>query len=161
MNRLNEKVSMTRYPDLIIGRIRELSALLPCNPRVGVGVVSNKQRVPERQSVLNPKGGVMLEAVEVYERDMGRWSKLLAPLFVEFVVVGKGDRVLDAGWGSIDSPRGAAGDGNQVILDCRFSILRRSSGQFLESIQKGGCERHKSKRGTELLVGSAQKLLVK
>jgi hypothetical protein len=37
----------------------------------------------------------MFEAAEAYERDMGRWSKRLAPLFVEFVGIDKGDRVLD------------------------------------------------------------------
>jgi len=42
----------------------------------------------------------MFEAAEAYERDMGRWSKRLAPLFVEFVGVEKGDRVLDVGCGT-------------------------------------------------------------
>jgi ubiquinone/menaquinone biosynthesis C-methylase UbiE len=42
----------------------------------------------------------MFEAAEAYERDMGRWSKGLAPLFVEFVGVEKGDRVLDVGCGT-------------------------------------------------------------
>ncbi|HEY7555911.1 MAG TPA: methyltransferase domain-containing protein [Candidatus Binatia bacterium] len=42
----------------------------------------------------------MFEAAEAYERDMGRWSKRLAPLFVEFVGVENGDRVLDVGCGT-------------------------------------------------------------
>jgi ubiquinone/menaquinone biosynthesis C-methylase UbiE len=42
----------------------------------------------------------MFEAAEAYERDMGRWSKRLAPLFVEFVGIDKGDRVLDVGCGT-------------------------------------------------------------
>ena len=42
----------------------------------------------------------MFTVAEAYERDMGRWSKLLAPLFVEFVGVGEGDRVLDVGCGT-------------------------------------------------------------
>jgi len=42
----------------------------------------------------------MFEAAEAYERDMGRWSKRLAPLFVEFEGVEKGDRVLDVGCGT-------------------------------------------------------------
>jgi ubiquinone/menaquinone biosynthesis C-methylase UbiE len=42
----------------------------------------------------------MFEAAEAYERDMGRWSKQLAPLFVEYVGVNKGDRVLDVGCGT-------------------------------------------------------------
>jgi SAM-dependent methyltransferase len=42
----------------------------------------------------------MFTVAEAYERDMGRWSKLLAPLFVEFVGVGEADRVLDVGCGT-------------------------------------------------------------
>ena len=42
----------------------------------------------------------MLDAAEAYERNMGRWSKRLAPLFVDFVRVEKGDRVLDVGCGT-------------------------------------------------------------
>jgi SAM-dependent methyltransferase len=42
----------------------------------------------------------MFEAAEAYERDMGRWSKRLAPLFVEFVGIESGDRVLDVGCGT-------------------------------------------------------------
>ncbi|HEV8720269.1 MAG TPA: class I SAM-dependent methyltransferase [Candidatus Binatia bacterium] len=42
----------------------------------------------------------MFEVAEAYERQMGRWSRLLAPLFVEFVGVRHGDRVLDAGCGT-------------------------------------------------------------
>jgi SAM-dependent methyltransferase len=42
----------------------------------------------------------MFEVAEAYERDMGRWSKQLAPLFVGFVGVEKGDRVLDVGCGT-------------------------------------------------------------
>ena len=42
----------------------------------------------------------MFEAAEAYERNMGRWSKRLAPLFVQFVGVESGDRVLDVGCGT-------------------------------------------------------------
>ena len=42
----------------------------------------------------------MFTVAEAYENDMGRWSKLLAPLFVEFVGVREGDRVLDVGCGT-------------------------------------------------------------
>lgn len=42
----------------------------------------------------------MFEVAEAYERQMGRWSKQLAPLLVDFVGVLEGDRVLDAGCGT-------------------------------------------------------------
>lgn len=37
---------------------------------------------------------------EAYERFMGRWSRRLAPLLVEFAAVQDGDRVLDVGCGT-------------------------------------------------------------
>ncbi len=42
----------------------------------------------------------MFEVAEAYERYMGRWSRQLAPLFVEFVGVREGESVLDAGCGT-------------------------------------------------------------
>jgi ubiquinone/menaquinone biosynthesis C-methylase UbiE len=42
----------------------------------------------------------MFEAAEGYEVTMGRWSRQLAPLFLEFVGVRDGDRVLDVGCGT-------------------------------------------------------------
>ena len=42
----------------------------------------------------------MFERAEAYERNMGRWSKRLAPLFVQFVGIESGDRVLDVGCGT-------------------------------------------------------------
>lgn len=42
----------------------------------------------------------MLEAAEAYEVMMGRWSRRLAPLFVEFVGVRDGERLLDVGCGT-------------------------------------------------------------
>lgn len=43
---------------------------------------------------------VQFSNVEAYERYMGRWSRRLAPLFVEFAGVQDGDRVLDVGCGT-------------------------------------------------------------
>jgi ubiquinone/menaquinone biosynthesis C-methylase UbiE len=42
----------------------------------------------------------MFEVAEAYEAMMGRWSRQLAPLFVEFVGVQEGEKVLDAGCGT-------------------------------------------------------------
>ena len=41
----------------------------------------------------------MFDVAEAYEDMMGRWSRQLAPLFVEFVGVHNGDRVLDGSGG--------------------------------------------------------------
>jgi SAM-dependent methyltransferase len=45
-------------------------------------------------------GSVIFAGSDSYERFMGRWSRRLAPLFVEFVTVGKRDSVLDVGSGT-------------------------------------------------------------
>ena len=42
----------------------------------------------------------MFEVAEAYEVMMGRWSRQLAPLFVEFVGVRHGEKVLDVGCGT-------------------------------------------------------------
>jgi SAM-dependent methyltransferase len=42
----------------------------------------------------------MFEVPEAYEERMGRWSRQLAPLFVEFVGVRDGESVLDVGCGT-------------------------------------------------------------
>ncbi|HEX9760721.1 MAG TPA: methyltransferase domain-containing protein [Candidatus Acidoferrales bacterium] len=42
---------------------------------------------------------LMFFAPEAYEKQMGRWSRRLAPLLVEFAQVQDGDRVLDVGTG--------------------------------------------------------------
>src|SRR5262245_1161720 len=41
----------------------------------------------------------MFSEADAYERFMGRWSRLLAPAFVEFSEVHDGDAVLDVGSG--------------------------------------------------------------
>jgi precorrin-6B methylase 2 len=42
----------------------------------------------------------MFEVAEAYEVRMGRWSRQLAPLFVEFVSVRDGENLLDVGCGT-------------------------------------------------------------
>ncbi|HEX9265070.1 MAG TPA: class I SAM-dependent methyltransferase [Candidatus Binatia bacterium] len=42
----------------------------------------------------------MFEVAEAYEEMVGRWSRQLAPLFVEFAGVRDGDIVLDVGCGT-------------------------------------------------------------
>lgn len=42
----------------------------------------------------------MFEDGAAYNRQMGRWSRQLAPLFIDFVGVGPGDHVLDVGCGT-------------------------------------------------------------
>ena len=42
----------------------------------------------------------MSERAQAYERNMGPWSKRLAPLFVQFVGIESGDRVLDVRCGT-------------------------------------------------------------
>ncbi len=43
---------------------------------------------------------IMFSESEAYERFMGRWSRQLAPLFLEFADLKNGDRVLDVGCGT-------------------------------------------------------------
>lgn len=43
---------------------------------------------------------LMFETAEAYEVTMGRWSRQLAPVFLEFVGVRDGERVLDVGCGT-------------------------------------------------------------
>jgi ubiquinone/menaquinone biosynthesis C-methylase UbiE len=42
----------------------------------------------------------MFEVAEAYEAMMGRWSRQLAPLFIDFVGIREADRVLDVGCGT-------------------------------------------------------------
>jgi SAM-dependent methyltransferase len=58
-----------------------------------------------------------------YERFMGRWSRRLARLFVEFAQVGRGDRVLDVGSGT-----GALAHAVAEVASVRVTGVERSPG---------------------------------
>ena len=48
----------------------------------------------------DPSNPEMFSESEAYERFMGRWSRQLAPLFLEFAELGEADTVLDVGSGT-------------------------------------------------------------
>ncbi len=56
-----------------------------------------------------------------YEQFMGRWSRLLAPLFVDFAQVGRGDAVLDVGSGT-----GALSLAVAAVTSARVTGIERS-----------------------------------
>ena len=60
-----------------------------------------------------------------YERFMGRWSRLLAPVYVAFAGAGSGDRVLDvgAGTGSLSFALEAAGAKEVVGVDPSEALI--------------------------------------
>jgi SAM-dependent methyltransferase len=64
----------------------------------------------------------MFSEGEGYERFMGRWSRRLAPLFVEFAQVGQGDVVLDVGSGT-----GALSLAVAAIASARVTGIERSA----------------------------------
>src|SRR5688572_27004545 len=61
--------------------------------------------------------GKMFAMSAAYERFMGRWSRLLAPVYISFAGAGNGDRVLDvgAGTGSLASALEAAPGVKEVV----------------------------------------------
>jgi SAM-dependent methyltransferase len=64
----------------------------------------------------------MFSEGDSYERFMGRWSRRLAPLFVEFAQVGQGDRVLDVGSGT-----GALSLAASAVASVRVTGIERSA----------------------------------
>jgi len=63
----------------------------------------------------------MFSESDGYERFMGRWSRLLAPLFVTFAGVTEGDRVLDVGSGT-----GALSAAAAAVESVRVTGIERS-----------------------------------
>jgi SAM-dependent methyltransferase len=63
-----------------------------------------------------------------YEQFMGRWSRLLAPLFVDFVQVGAGDVVLDvgSGTGALSLAVAAVGSGRVTGIERSESYVRHA-----------------------------------
>ena len=72
----------------------------------------------------------MFEIADAYEVMMGRWSRQLAPLFVEFVAVRDGEKVLDVGCGtgSLSATLGRVTKASKIV----GSILPRDSLSMLE-----------------------------
>jgi SAM-dependent methyltransferase len=79
----------------------------------------------------NLEGGMFSES-DGYERFMGRWSRLLAPLFVDFAGVKPGNDVLDVGCGTgaLTSAVAAVGDVRVVGID--------PSSEFVQAAQRAG-----------------------
>src|SRR5512134_2820174 len=59
----------------------------------------------------------MFSAAGGYERFMGRWSRLLAPAYIEFAGVRDGDRILDVGTGTgaLATALAAAKPASQIV----------------------------------------------
>jgi SAM-dependent methyltransferase len=77
----------------------------------------------------------MFSESDGYERFMGRWSRRLAPLFVDFAGVKPGDIVLDVGCGT-----GALTFAAASIPDVHAVGIDRSR-EFIEVTQRGGSDR--------------------
>src|SRR3974390_861079 len=90
----------------------------------------------------------MFAASAGYERFMGRWSRLLAPIYVSFAGVKNGDRVLDVGTGT-----GSVGAGVEAAMPASEIVGVDPSESFIAYAQKNA----KSTR-TRFEVGDAQAL---
>src|ERR1700757_3021634 len=81
-----------------------------------------------------------------YEQLMGRWSKKLAPLFIEFAMVDKGERILDVGCGTgsltfalagaADLTEIAAIDYSPVFVE---DVIRRNTDPRIKVRQADAC----------------------
>jgi ubiquinone/menaquinone biosynthesis C-methylase UbiE len=81
-----------------------------------------------------------------YEQLMGRWSQKLAPLFIEFAMVDKGERILDVGCGTgsltfalagaADLTEIAAIDYSPVFVE---DVIRRNTDPRIKVRQADAC----------------------
>ena len=77
----------------------------------------------------------MYEMAEAYELEMGRWSRQLAPLFVRFVGVRDGEKVLDVGCGTGSLSATLArvtGAANIIGIDPSKSFIEYARTQFVD-----------------------------
>ena len=74
----------------------------------------------------------MFSESDGYERFMGRWSRRLAPLFVDFAGVAEGDRILDVGCGT-----GALAFAAAAITGVEVVGVDRSP-EFVQAAQRAG-----------------------
>ena len=72
----------------------------PLERRKGISPFIHKVLNHWVETAEGAKGEPMFEVAEAYEVRTGRWSRQLAPLFVKFVGVEDGDKVLDVGCGT-------------------------------------------------------------
>jgi len=89
----------------------------------------------------------MFSAGDAYERFMGRWSRRLAPLFVEFAGIRDGDSVLDvgAGTGALTAAIAAAAPSSRVLgvepSEPFVSLARARHGSDLITFEPGDVQR--------------------
>lgn len=103
------------------------------------------------QSSLNQAEAKMFAASTGYERFMGRWSRMLAPSYIEFAGIKDGDRVLDVGTGT-----GSLASAVEARMPNSEIVGIDPSEAFIAAAQKSA----KSKRA-RFEVGDAQALKLK
>ena len=129
--------------ETFVSRRTMLSSLIVA-AMLGRGALAQDTKVTEAEAK-------MFAASAGYERFMGRWSRLLAPLYISFAGVKNGDRVLDVGTGT-----GSAAAAMEASMPASEIVGVDPSQGFIAYAQKSA----KSTR-THFEVGDAQALKFK